>query len=85
MKLSLRSLLVDCRGQHLRAVSDNRTAVSYIKGMEGKSLPFDSITGTIWSWVIDRGNWHSAAHIPGRLMSLQTTCHATLKPTLKGR
>ena len=33
--------------------------------MEGKSLPSDSITGTVWSWAIDRGNWLSAAHIPG--------------------
>ena len=65
VKLGLRSLLVDCRGQHIRAVSDNTTAVSYINGMEGKSLPSDSITGTIWSWAIDRRNWLSAGHITG--------------------
>ena len=29
VKLGLRSLLVDCRGQHIRVVSDNTTAVSY--------------------------------------------------------
>ena len=68
VKLGLRSLLFDCRGQHIRVVSDNTTAtttVSYINDMEGKSLPSDSITGTIWSWAIDRGNWLSAGHIPG--------------------
>jgi len=65
VKLGLRSLLVDCRGQHIRVVSDNTTAVTYINGMEGKSLPSDSITGTVWSWAIDRGNWLSAGHIPG--------------------
>ena len=66
VKLGLRSLLVDCRGQHIRVVSDNTTAVSYINGMGGgKSLPCDSITRNIWSWAIDQGNWLSAAHIPG--------------------
>ena len=65
VKLGLRSLLVDCRGQHIRVVSDNTTAVSYINGIESKSLPSDSITGTIWSWAINRGNWLPAAHIPG--------------------
>ena len=33
VKLGLRSLLVDCRGQHIRVVSDNTTAVSYIYSM----------------------------------------------------
>ena len=33
VKLGLRSLLVDCRRQHIRVVSDNTTAVSYINGM----------------------------------------------------
>ena len=33
VKLGLRSLLVDCRGQHIRVVSDNTTAVSYFYGM----------------------------------------------------
>ena len=65
VKLGLRYLLVDCRGQHIRVVSDNNTAVSYISGMEGKSLPSDSITGTVWSWVIDRRNWLCAGHITG--------------------
>ena len=65
VKLGLRSLLADCRGQHIQVVSDNTTAVSYINGMESKFLLSDSNTGTIWSWAIDRGNWLSAGHIPG--------------------
>ena len=65
MEFGLGSLLVDCRGQHKRVVSDNTTAVSYINGIEGKSFPSDSITGTIWSWVINRENWLSAAYLPG--------------------
>ena len=64
MEFGLGSLLVDCWGQHIRVVSDNTTAVSYINGIESKSLPSDSITGTIWSWAIDRGNWLSAARVP---------------------
>ena len=65
VKFGLRSLLVVCRGQYIRVVSDNTTAVSYINGMEGKSLPSDSITGTFWSWAIDQRNWLSAGHITG--------------------
>ena len=65
VELSLRSFLVDYQGQHIRVVSDNTTAVSYMNGMERKSLPCDSIAGNIWSWTIDRGNWLSAAHTPG--------------------
>ena len=65
VEFGLGSLLVDCRGQHIRVVSDNTTAVSYINGIESKFLPSDSITGTIWSWAINRGNWLPAAHIPG--------------------
>ena len=65
MELGLRSLLVDFQDQHIRVVSNNTTAVRYINGMGAKSLPSDSITGNIWSWAIDRGNWLSAAHIPG--------------------
>ena len=65
MKLDLRSLLVDGRGQHIRVISDNTTAVSYIDGMKGKSLLSDSITGIIWSWALDRANWLTTAHIPG--------------------
>ena len=65
MEFGLGSLLFDCRGQHKRVVSDNTTAVSYINGIESKSLPSDSISGTIWSWVIDRENWLSAAYMPG--------------------
>ena len=79
MEFALGSLLVDCRGQHIRVVSDNTTAVGYINGIESKSLPSDSITGTI-----NRGNWLPAAHIPGTSNVSADTCHATLKPTLNG-
>ena len=62
VELGLRSLLADCKGQYIRVVSDNTTAVSYINGMGGKSLPCDSITRNIWSWAIDRGNWLCGAY-----------------------
>ena len=65
VELGLRSLFIDCRGQHIQVLSDNATAVSYINGMGLKSLPSDRITGKIWSWALNQGDWLSAEHIPG--------------------
>ena len=48
VELGLRSFLVDYQGQHIRVVSDNTTAVSYVNGMGRKSLPCESIAVNIW-------------------------------------
>ena len=51
---------------HVRVMSDNTTAVSYINAIGGgKSLECNSLTQEIWNWAIVRNVWLSAAHIPG--------------------
>ena len=66
VKLALSSLLVDRRNIHVRIMSDNMTAVSYINSMGGcRSLDCNSLTKEIWDWAIDKNIWLSAAHIPG--------------------
>ena len=59
--------LLDGRGNiHVRVMSDNTSAVSYIITMGGcRSLVCYSLAKEIWDWAIDRNIWLSVAHIPG--------------------
>ena len=51
---------------HIKLLSDNRTAVSYLRKMGGTHSPqCNTITRDIWLWCIDRGIWLTPAHIPG--------------------
>ena len=66
VKLALSSLLDARNNIHVRVMSDNNTAVSYINSMGGcRSLECNSIAKDIWDWAIDKDIWLSAAHIPG--------------------
>ena len=66
VKLAMCSLLDGRSNIHVRVMSDNTTAVSYINAMGGcRSLECNSLTKEIWDWAIDRNIWLSAAHIPG--------------------
>ncbi|XP_071956861.1 uncharacterized protein [Antedon mediterranea] len=51
---------------HIRIMSDNATAVSYINCMGGtKSWSCNSVAYKIWYWAIERNIWLTAAHTPG--------------------
>ena len=66
VKLALSSLLDARNNIHVRVMSDNNTAVSYINSMGGcRSLECNSVAKDIWDWAIDKDIWLSAAHIPG--------------------
>ena len=66
VKLAPSSLLDARNNIHVRVMSDNNTAVSYINSMGGcRSLECNSIAKDIWDWAIDKDIWLSAAHIPG--------------------
>ena len=66
VKHALSSLLDARNNIHVRVMSDNNTAVSYINSMGGcRSLECNSIAKDIWDWAIDKDIWLSAAHIPG--------------------
>ena len=56
------------RQTHKKLLSDNTTAVSAINNMSScKSLLCDQEFWRIWSWVIERDIFITAAHIPGIL------------------
>ena len=52
---------------HIKILSDNTTAVSYINNMGGvKSLACNSLAKSIWFWAKLRKIWLTASHIPGK-------------------
>ena len=67
VKLGLMSLLGSVSNQHIRIMSDNMTAISYVNAKGGcRNWECNAIAKAIWLWAIKRNNWHSAAHQPGR-------------------
>ena len=45
---------------------DNKTAISYINSMGGRSLLCNQIARQLWVWCVQHGIWLSAGHIPGK-------------------
>ena len=62
---SLKSLITrPC--QHVRIMTDNTTAMAYIKHMGGvRSLQCNEVAHEIWKWCEQRSIWLSIAHVPG--------------------
>ena len=59
---SLCSMLSNC---HIKVLTDNTTAVAYIRNMGGThSLLCNSMAREIWQWCKERGIWLSVSHIP---------------------
>ena len=62
----LESLCAHEHDTHIRIMSDNTTAVTYMNAMGGcKSEECHLIAGEIWQWALTRNIWLSAAHTPG--------------------
>ena len=71
----------DC---HIRVVSDNVTAVTYINAMEGsKSEGCDILSTEIWDWAITRQVWLSAVHTPGAENTKADSLSRNLNPNLE--
>ena len=65
IKIAVTSLIKDTH-IHIRIMSDNTTAISYINKMGGvKSMIANDIAKDIWNSCIAHGAWISAAHVPG--------------------
>ena len=65
ISLALKSLVSE-RGVHVKILTDNTTALAYVKHMGGvRSESCDTIAKEIWQWAEDNYNWLSIAHIPG--------------------
>jgi len=53
--------------RHVKIMSDNATAISYINNMGGtKSSKCNEIAKDIWLWGVKNKTWLSAAFIPGK-------------------
>ena len=56
---------------HVRVLTDNTTALAYVKNMGGvKSEQCNEIAKEIWSWCKLHDVWITIAHIPGVLNTL---------------
>ena len=64
--LALRSLCEELEGKHIRIMTDNTTALAYVKHQGGvRSEQCDKVAREIWRWAEYRNIWLSIAHIPG--------------------
>ena len=63
--LGLQSLAKNTKS-HIRILTDNTTAMAYIRNMGGtKSKPCNKITKQIWHWAEINKVWLTVSHIPG--------------------
>lgn len=66
--LGLQSLCKHVTHNHIKVMTDNTTAVAYVRNMGGShSLPCNSMARQIWEWCIPRHIWLSISHIPGEI------------------
>ena len=67
--LELKALKALCRtkGMHVNVMTDNTTALAYVKHMGGVRSPeCDNEARRIWSWCEANDIWLTIAHIPGK-------------------
>ena len=54
------------KSQHVKVMTDNTTALAYVKHMGGvRSLECNDIAHEIWLWCEQKSIWITIAHIPG--------------------
>ena len=71
---ALQSFQKSLGGKHVRIMMDNTTAIACVSHMgTSHSDACNDITCKIWEWCSDRDIHLSAAHIPGRYNTGQTT------------
>ena len=55
------------KGRHVKILTDNTCAVTYIRKMGGsKSMKCNEIANSIWNWCIEESVWLTVSHIPGK-------------------
>ena len=65
--MAVRSYCKSNAYKHVRIMSDNTTAISYVNNMGGiKSISCNQIAFDIWQYCISKNMWISAAFIPGK-------------------
>ena len=67
IKFCLQSFCKDLCNKVICIMSDNATAISYVDHMgETKSARCNDIAREIWNWLLGKGIWICANHIPGQ-------------------
>lgn len=65
---ALKSFKEMITGKHVKVLTDNTCAVSYISNMGGSRSPdCNNVAKQIWMWCKENGIWISISHIPGIL------------------
>ena len=68
IEYGLKSFEEETTGKHVRVLTDNTCAMTYITNMGGsKSDECNIVANRIWQWCKTRNIWLSATHIPGKL------------------
>ena len=63
--LALKSFCKE-RAQHVKIMTDNTTALAYVKHMGGvRSLACNEVAHEIWTWCEQMDIWLTIAHVPG--------------------
>ena len=64
--LGLQSLCSSVSNSHVKVLTDNTTAVAYIRNMGGtRSIECNEMAREIWLWCKEKQIWLSVLHIPG--------------------
>lgn len=64
---ALKSFCKDCKSVHVQILSDNSSAIAYIRNFGGiKSDCMNELALRIWNWCCSREIWISAEHVPGK-------------------
>ena len=67
VEYGLKSFKTQVAGKHVKILTDNTCAVTYVKNMGGsKSMLCNSIANRIWCWCEVENVWLTIAHIPGK-------------------
>ena len=65
-QFGLKTLCSGLNNTHILVKADNAATVGGINNMgSSKSIPMDAQIKKVWKWTLSKGNWITAAHIPG--------------------
>ena len=68
IEYALKSFKFKVIGKHVKVLTDNTCAVSYLRNMGGsKSMQCNEIANRIWSWCLEEKIWLTVTHIPGKI------------------
>jgi hypothetical protein len=68
IEYALKSFADKLSGKHVKVLTDNICAVTYLRNMGGSRSPeSNKIANKIWQWCRSKNIWLTVSHIPGKL------------------